>query len=328
MDDNTLTLLTVIAIVALPVLYLGYYFIVHSIDPIVVSNSERIKAIEALNKECSFYLGQSTFYLTKKYDNKSSFTRIEPESLFAYAMREKIDYFTNLVKLIKRNISIKKEYDSRVEKIREMDKMALPDGCHVPLFFMRMREDRLLRKYVQDPPVSLMYYVEMRYRSPKGKVQLEKSRTFFIHDIETSLASVARSTLSADVRRQLSTVERGNLSDSLRYDILRRDGFKCVICGAHQSQGVRLHVDHIMPVSRGGKSTPNNLRTLCERCNIGKSAKIENLVEMTPQNPSVADLVCPKCGNRLIKRNGKYGAFWGCTSYPQCRYTQNIDDKR
>ncbi|WP_026528882.1 3'-5' exonuclease [Butyrivibrio sp. VCD2006] len=33
---------------------------------------------------------------------------------------------------------------------------------------------------------------------------------------------------------------------------------------------------------------------------------------------------CPKCGNILMRRTGKFGEFWGCSSYPDCRYTRNI----
>ena len=32
---------------------------------------------------------------------------------------------------------------------------------------------------------------------------------------------------------------------------------------------------------------------------------------------------CPRCGNLLRKKNGKYGEFWGCRSYPECRFTKN-----
>ncbi len=39
--------------------------------------------------------------------------------------------------------------------------------------------------------------------------------------------------------------------------------------------GVKLHVDHIKPVSRGGKSVMSNLQTLCEDCNCGKGNKYE-----------------------------------------------------
>lgn len=32
---------------------------------------------------------------------------------------------------------------------------------------------------------------------------------------------------------------------------------------------------------------------------------------------------CPICSQPLIKRNGRYGAFWGCTGFPNCRYTED-----
>ena len=68
--------------------------------------------------------------------------------------------------------------------------------------------------------------------------------------------------------------QRALMSDSLRYDILKRDGYRCRICGATQADGVKLHVDHIIPVSKGGRTEPSNLQTLCERCNLGKSNKL------------------------------------------------------
>ena len=35
--------------------------------------------------------------------------------------------------------------------------------------------------------------------------------------------------------------------------------------------------------------------------------------------------ICPFCGKKLIKRTGKYGQFMGCTGYPKCKYTRQID---
>lgn len=34
------------------------------------------------------------------------------------------------------------------------------------------------------------------------------------------------------------------------------------------------------------------------------------------------DGICPKCGGKLIMRDGKYGSFIGCSNFPKCRYTQ------
>ena len=75
--------------------------------------------------------------------------------------------------------------------------------------------------------------------------------------------------------REFIAEQRRLMTDSLRYDIMRRDGFRCQLCGMTAKDGVKLHVDHVIPVSKGGKTEPSNLRTLCERCNLGKSNKSE-----------------------------------------------------
>ncbi|MBD5523799.1 MAG: DNA polymerase III subunit epsilon [Lachnospiraceae bacterium] len=43
-----------------------------------------------------------------------------------------------------------------------------------------------------------------------------------------------------------------------------------------------------------------------------------------PSEDTKAVKKCPKCGNVLRKRKGRYGEFWGCMSYPDCTYTRNI----
>lgn len=69
-----------------------------------------------------------------------------------------------------------------------------------------------------------------------------------------------------------------SISLSLRYKVLCRDHFRCVICGRSPAKdhSVELHVDHIIPWSKGGQNVEENLRTLCFDCNLGKGAKTEN----------------------------------------------------
>lgn len=45
-------------------------------------------------------------------------------------------------------------------------------------------------------------------------------------------------------------------------------------------------------------------------------------VKKVTRDTNVANGVCPKCGGRLILRDGKYGKFYGCSNYPKCRFTQ------
>ncbi|MCX5749032.1 MAG: HNH endonuclease [Candidatus Saganbacteria bacterium] len=62
------------------------------------------------------------------------------------------------------------------------------------------------------------------------------------------------------------------ISDRLRFRILLRDGFTCRKCGRSplKNPGIELHVDHILPWSKGGETTIENLETKCEKCNLGK----------------------------------------------------------
>ena len=61
-----------------------------------------------------------------------------------------------------------------------------------------------------------------------------------------------------------------DFSQSLKEQILRRDGYKCVICGMGKNEGVELHIDHIKPKDLGGKATFENGQTLCSRHNFLK----------------------------------------------------------
>jgi hypothetical protein len=64
------------------------------------------------------------------------------------------------------------------------------------------------------------------------------------------------------------------VSLKLRFRILERDKYRCVICGRSAEDGVKLQVDHIHPKSKGGIADESNLATLCFDCNIGKRDRV------------------------------------------------------
>jgi hypothetical protein len=78
--------------------------------------------------------------------------------------------------------------------------------------------------------------------------------------------------------------ERVRLMPELRYQVFHRDGFRCVACGRRGGDdGVVLHVDHIVPRSKGGEDTLDNLQTLCSACNLGKSNRDDTDLRRTTQ---------------------------------------------
>ena len=66
------------------------------------------------------------------------------------------------------------------------------------------------------------------------------------------------------------TERREPIPEDVKFEVWRRDGGKCVICGSQKN----LEFDHIIPFSKGGSSTARNLQLLCQDCNRHKSDKI------------------------------------------------------
>jgi hypothetical protein len=59
--------------------------------------------------------------------------------------------------------------------------------------------------------------------------------------------------------------------EAIRSFVFRRDGQSCRYCGSGR---MPLHCDHVVPVSRGGNSHPDNLATACEPCNLSKGSRL------------------------------------------------------
>lgn len=67
---------------------------------------------------------------------------------------------------------------------------------------------------------------------------------------------------------------RPKMPSNRRFRILRRDNFRCRLCGRSADDGAELHIDHKMPLAKGGANGDENLWTLCGDCNVGKSDDI------------------------------------------------------
>jgi diadenosine tetraphosphate (Ap4A) HIT family hydrolase/5-methylcytosine-specific restriction endonuclease McrA len=105
-------------------------------------------------------------------------------------------------------------------------------------------------------------------------------------------------------------LDKDPIPDSLYYRVLKEAGGRCALCGATKNERP-LHVDHIKPRSRGGKTEYENLQVLCSKCNLNKGNKDETdfRVAEAPDN----DEECPFCPNkvqhRIIEENNSVWAM-------------------
>lgn len=64
------------------------------------------------------------------------------------------------------------------------------------------------------------------------------------------------------------------ISSKLRFEVFQRDKFTCQYCNRTKDDGIKLQVDHRIPLEQGGTDDFANLLTACEECNQGKSNKV------------------------------------------------------
>ncbi len=131
-------------------------------------------------------------------------------------------------------------------------------------------------KYTEvKKPFSLFSAGTYDKRFGSWRKALEKFVTYINSDILDEEQNNANLTESNDTERSTRAFKhktKREISDRLRFRILMRDGFTCKKCGRSpmKEMGVELHVDHILPWSKGGETVQENLETKCEKCNLGK----------------------------------------------------------
>lgn len=241
----------------------------------IEENSQSIKKIEEINSRYIFKTYNQTVSFYHQFDNKGYWHKTEPVAFLSREIRNNIAHWFEIREKIVFNIDQGDKYSKEVKEAYNPISQDFCDTNKMNIKKCQKVEKRIFDSLVIHPQTSITIGVTLRYVSAKGKVDVSKKEIFDYKALNRILDSVSTKRVDRQTYERLATAERAMLSDEMRYDVLRRDGFRCVLCGMSAKDGAILHVDHIIPVSKGGKSELSNLRTLCEKCNIGKSNKIE-----------------------------------------------------
>lgn len=136
----------------------------------------------------------------------------------------------------------------------------------------------ILMIFTNKKATMLMYQQKSREEERKKIEQKFKEITERAAMRQKLLARQRKRDLEKQVRQELidngelfgEQHKRPHIPKEVADAVYRRDGGKCVYCGATEN----LHLDHIIPFSRGGATNIENLQLLCQKCNLQKSNKI------------------------------------------------------
>ena len=227
-----------------------------------------------LNERYHFAQTTNSYVINHPAKSKAAFDRLKPNDIVIYYFENNLNGFTENFERIIANYNLFSDYTDEYNKLMGTDHSYPTEMIKSTPFktvdsFLKC-EKKMTQNILIKAPYKITVKLNAYYSSPKGKNQYRKSYEYSFENLCYCYAQW----IDAASYKVSAAYERSLMTDSLRYDILKRDNFRCQICGASASDGVKLHVDHIIPVSKGGKTEPSNLQTLCERCNLGKSNKL------------------------------------------------------
>ena len=291
-------------------------------------HSFAIKGINEINKKYTFSKVVS-HNMENSYDNADFYSEISAEDYLTYQLVYKKNEVLDSIKKAEKNKNLYKEYSSEIKAVKVFDSY---DTEEKPKNEKKLKklERELFEKKIQHPCTKFQLVVKLIQTNINGSYIDHKADLFDAEKITSIITRLNDKNgdfyMDRGIWDSICRVERGKVSNKLRFAVYARDNNRCVKCGRDD---VDLEVDHIFPIAKGGKSNFDNLQTLCHRCNALKSDTIEPGVidprTAKKKNTAVEKLpICPDCNVPMVLRKGSYGSFYGCKNYPDCKHTERI----
>jgi 5-methylcytosine-specific restriction endonuclease McrA len=242
---------------------------------VVDSNSAALSELHQLNGSYHrrlIYGGPIAYHWVDVVNSKAKIDRYDLAKFYLARLAVLEDEIQQQIALQKRDVTVYAEYRGLLEQLGTA-RLGSSKSDKLSAERFALIERRLFaRRMLREPICSAQVRCTVRYTSPQGRNSYTKWQDWNFDQLCQGLAEMRRIRENQSTNSFLRQQERNRLSASLRYQVLTQDNSRCQRCGATAlTHGVSLHVDHIVPVSKGGKTVLGNLQTLCETCNLGKS---------------------------------------------------------
>lgn len=268
-----------ISVCLIAIIIIIYFYLISKKRKLVMESSVYYHEVKDLNSRYNFHediFDAGVYDFTYEFTTKQKYDRYSLEDVMDILLQDKLLEFERAIQSVDDN---KRAFQNYCMELDGFHSEMTEEECRlykIKYSWYLKTEQKLVESLIKKPVLAIEVDCWKEYTSPAGRNHYEKGRLF--HDSEVrEMVAAARSyeiyKAEEDYRRRM---ERNRITAKKRYQVLHRDKFRCQICGAREEDGARLHVDHIIPVSKGGTSDMDNLRTLCDRCNLGKGDSIED----------------------------------------------------
>lgn len=242
------------------------------IEEFLDNNSISINALKELNAKYSFYK-IANFDQTFIYDNINNFEDVSCEDFLIYQLQDIKFDVEKEIKKTNYNKNKFNEYCKEVSKISKFGEYKTKISKSFNKKLLILNEKQIFNRYLLQPKTTLSIHVSLYYSKMNGLIVNDKHNNFSCPQITSYIQRLNNKNRNfyndREIWNSICRVERSKVSNKMRFEIYKRDGYQCCICWKNESSAL-LEIDHIKPISKGGKSTYDNLQTLCRQCNKNK----------------------------------------------------------
>ena len=244
------------------------------LENVIRNKSEYVKRLIRINNDTSFHKLNSEYRYKMNYSKKNRFDSISPE-IFLKNTLINVLLFAREINYAQENKAKYEEYLRKIELIKSSN-ILLTDVIKQTFLkkIVSWFESRIINKVILDSPeLNPSFVVELGYQSPQGRNSYKKESSYKYQEILNLKHKVDVEQERLNSVTEQKRLERQKLTPKVRFKILKRDNYKCNLCGRTASSNVVLHVDHKIPIANGGRTVESNLWVLCEECNLGKGTR-------------------------------------------------------
>lgn len=236
-------------------------------------NSVALEIVKEINRKYKYYPYVS-FDLFHVYDNRNFFDTISCEDYLIYDLQFNKRKVLEQINRIEYNKKIYLDYKKEVNNSLSFG-IYKTNPLKMNIKKLKSMEIEAVNKILWHQPKELTITVDLRFEKDRFGI-IGKHQVFSTSKLLELIDRISKKNgnffLDRNIWESICRVERGKVSNKLRFKVYARDGYRCRCC-KRKFESKFLEVDHILPISKGGKSTIDNLQTLCHNCNQAKGTK-------------------------------------------------------
>ena len=243
----------------------------------VLAHSIVLRELRLLNSDFKFN-NVTSLHMQHTYDNESFFSQISCRDYLIYQLQYEQQKIKQQMIAIDKN---KIDYEKYQKKFLQLTQVGTYATSYDKLKYETLIkiEKELFHKNIMQPMTEFVLSVDLYCSTINGSIFDRKSRSFNKAEVNALIKRINAKNgaffTDKEIWNAICRVERGKVSNKMRFSIYKRDGYRCRKCGITDRYST-LEIDHIIPIAKGGKSIYNNLQTLCHNCNKNKGNSIEN----------------------------------------------------